>query len=338
MAPPRLAWALALSLLIACAAAAAPAARAPWLDAAAAAGAGATSAALQGGAAPAAAAAASQGAAGLAGKPYFCGGLDCPDFDVLETSGDVQLRRYHAARYVVTTVEAESLLAAQLEGTKRLLSYLAGSNEDGARLLPPTVPLETLLFPADEGSETVKGRFCIGLYLPECAQDDPPRPSDRRVRVVCARTTDWFVLRIRTSLIDKRAVIHRAWDFIRELEHQRGRCAVNRHVVSFGVYDLPVPFIKAHGVAPPPPPAPPRPPLLRAPGPWDCGSRGRGDSCGCPPACCQPSPSPARPHALPRLHTAPCLPLTATLTHPPLRRPGAPMHTTPGACPTARVL
>jgi len=50
-------------------------------------------------------------------RPYFCGGLDCPDFDVLETSGDVQLRRYASARYVVTTVKADSLVVAQLEGT-----------------------------------------------------------------------------------------------------------------------------------------------------------------------------------------------------------------------------
>ncbi|KIY98048.1 hypothetical protein MNEG_9911, partial [Monoraphidium neglectum] len=132
-------------------------------------------------------------------------GLDCPDFDVLETSGDVELRRYHKARYVVTHSEAESLLAAQIEGTKRLLGYLAGANEDDARLLPPTVPLETILFPADRRSETVEGRFCVALYLPECAQDRPPRPTDRRVRIVRARTTDWFVLKIRTSLIDERA-------------------------------------------------------------------------------------------------------------------------------------
>jgi hypothetical protein len=50
--------------------------------------------------------------------PTPCRGLDCPEFDVLETSGDVQLRRYHRARYVVTHVDAESLLAAQIEGTK----------------------------------------------------------------------------------------------------------------------------------------------------------------------------------------------------------------------------
>jgi hypothetical protein len=53
---------------------------------------------------------------------------------------------------------------------QRLLGYLAGANEDDARLLPPTVPLETILFPADRRSETVEGRFCVALYLPECAQ------------------------------------------------------------------------------------------------------------------------------------------------------------------------
>jgi hypothetical protein len=94
-------------------------------------------------------------------RPYFCGGLDCPTFDVLETSGDVQLRRYASQRYITTSVDgAESLLAAQVVGTKvrgpvdcwrsglygqlavltthlsatrkqRLLAYLAGDNADG---------------------------------------------------------------------------------------------------------------------------------------------------------------------------------------------------------------
>jgi len=50
---------------------------------------------------------------------------------------------------------------------KRLLAYLGGANEDGAVMLPPTVPLETLLFPADASAETVKGRFCIALYIPD---------------------------------------------------------------------------------------------------------------------------------------------------------------------------
>jgi hypothetical protein len=217
-------------------------------------------------------------------------GLDCPDFDVLETSGDVQLRRYKRARYVATHVEAASLLAAQIEGTKvrvarrgdqspphahidhcprpprplpsllpsltrppahphpypfpqRLLAYLAGANEDrwagsggpqggpacarpgaqahahgtdvcprrptllarrarlspaagppppprppppppplrpppqSAKLLPPTVPLETVLFPVDAAAETVEGRFCVALYLPECAQVRRPLPA-----------------------------------------------------------------------------------------------------------------------------------------------------------------
>ena len=46
-----------------------------------------------------------------------------------------------------------------------------------AHLLPPTVPLETLLFPADRRSETVDGRFCVALYVPDCAQ---VRPAGRR--------------------------------------------------------------------------------------------------------------------------------------------------------------
>eukprot|EP00877_Chromochloris_zofingiensis_P007029 jgi/Chrzof1/257/Cz01g08300.t1 len=44
--------------------------------------------------------------------------LDCPRFEVLETSGDLQLRRYHTANWVLTNVTGESLLGAQVEAAK----------------------------------------------------------------------------------------------------------------------------------------------------------------------------------------------------------------------------
>ncbi|GBF88965.1 hypothetical protein Rsub_01464 [Raphidocelis subcapitata] len=207
----------------------------------------AAAAAAAGAAAPSARDAAAAAASTAANdRPLFCMGLDCPRFDVLETSGDEQLRRYEGARYVTTRVEAESLLAAQLEGAKRLLAYLAGANEDGAKLLPPTVPLETILFPADPGSESVEGRFCVALYLPESAQRHPPRPSDRRVRIVRTSSSDFYVLRMRPiTLLDERSILHSAWRFIRRLEDEHGRCAVSRRFVSFGVYDPAViPFVK----------------------------------------------------------------------------------------------
>ena len=98
-------------------------------------------------------------------------GFDCPRYDVLETAGDVQLRRYAAERYAVTTVRgARSLLEAQVVGAKRLLGYFAGENARRERLAPPTLPLETVLFPADPAAETVEGTFCIALFLPRGAQ------------------------------------------------------------------------------------------------------------------------------------------------------------------------
>lgn len=49
---------------------------------------------------------------------------------------------------------------------QRLLAYFAGHNDEG-RKMPPTVPLDTDMYPVDEKSETVKGKFTVGMYIPE---------------------------------------------------------------------------------------------------------------------------------------------------------------------------
>jgi hypothetical protein len=47
-----------------------------------------------------------------------CRGLDCPSFDVVETRGSLQLRRYSSGCFIVTRVEADNLLQAQVIATK----------------------------------------------------------------------------------------------------------------------------------------------------------------------------------------------------------------------------
>lgn len=49
---------------------------------------------------------------------------------------------------------------------QRLVSYFAGDNED-SRKFKPTVPLNSVLLTADRQSETVKGKFFFGSYLPD---------------------------------------------------------------------------------------------------------------------------------------------------------------------------
>jgi hypothetical protein len=50
--------------------------------------------------------------------PLPCRGLDCPSFEVVETRGSLQLRRYKAACFIVTRVQADNLLQAQVIASK----------------------------------------------------------------------------------------------------------------------------------------------------------------------------------------------------------------------------
>jgi hypothetical protein len=61
------------------------------------------------------------------------------------------------------------LLLLLLPPRQRLVGYLAGDNEDCAKL-PPTVPLNSVLLTADRASQTVKGHFFFAIYLPEEVQ------------------------------------------------------------------------------------------------------------------------------------------------------------------------
>uniref|UniRef100_A0A383VEY5 Uncharacterized protein n=1 Tax=Tetradesmus obliquus TaxID=3088 RepID=A0A383VEY5_TETOB len=132
--------------------------------------AGSSATAAAGSAAATAAAAEASAALEDAGnRPWFCRGLDCPSFEVVETRGSLQLRRYKAACFIVTRVAADNLLQAQIIATKRLVGYLGGDNEDGVKL-PPTVPLNSVLLTADRASRTVKGQFYFAIYLPDEVQ------------------------------------------------------------------------------------------------------------------------------------------------------------------------
>eukprot|EP00878_Enallax_costatus_P000374 GHUV01000459.1.p1 GENE.GHUV01000459.1~~GHUV01000459.1.p1 ORF type:complete len:298 (+),score=47.01 GHUV01000459.1:273-1166(+) len=180
----------------------------------------------------------------LSGRPWFCRGLDCPDFEVLETKGDLQLRRYRKNDFLVTRVEAGSLLEAQIIATKRLVAYFAGDNEDSVKFRP-TVPLNSVLITADRKSETVKGKFYFATYLPDELQGDKaPRPNNREVRVIRIGRRAVWVDTFSSPLITESDIIRRGWRLIKDLEYM-GRKVDSRFFV-FSLYEVPVPFVPHH--------------------------------------------------------------------------------------------
>eukprot|EP00879_Flechtneria_rotunda_P000220 GHRR01000294.1.p1 GENE.GHRR01000294.1~~GHRR01000294.1.p1 ORF type:complete len:299 (+),score=91.65 GHRR01000294.1:187-1083(+) len=176
-------------------------------------------------------------------KPWFCRGLDCPLFDVVETKGHLQLRRYKSQCFIVTRVNAQSLLQAQVIGTKRLLSYLGGENEDGVKL-PPTVPLNSVLLTADRKSETVRGKYYFALYLPEEVQGDAPKPNNRDVHIVKLPRRAVWVDTFDEPLLTESALIRRGWSLIKDLGDM-GR-KVDDRFFAFSLYGPPLPFVPHH--------------------------------------------------------------------------------------------
>ncbi|KAF6259109.1 regulatory factor, effector binding domain-containing protein [Scenedesmus sp. NREL 46B-D3] len=196
-----------------------------------------------GSAAATAAAEASAALEDAGNRPWFCRGLDCPSFEVVETRGSLQLRRYKSAGFLVTRVEADSLLQAQVIASKRLLGYLAGDNEDSVKLAP-TVPLNSVLLTADKASGTVKGHFFFAIYLPEEVQGDAPRPSNRDVRLIRLHRRAFWVQTFDSPLLTESSLIARGWDLITELQHLKRK--VDDRFFVFSLYEPPLPFVPHH--------------------------------------------------------------------------------------------
>ncbi|WIA28045.1 hypothetical protein OEZ86_010630 [Tetradesmus obliquus] len=176
-------------------------------------------------------------------RPWFCRGLDCPSFEVVETRGSLQLRRYKAACFIVTRVAADNLLQAQIIATKRLVGYLGGDNEDGVKL-PPTVPLNSVLLTADRASRTVKGHFYFAIYLPDEVQGDAPRPSNRDVHLVKLHRRAFWVQAFDSPILTESSLIARGWQLIEQLQDMRRK--VDDRFFVFSLYEPPLPFVPHH--------------------------------------------------------------------------------------------
>eukprot|EP00198_Chlamydomonas_reinhardtii_P009207 XP_001698544.1 predicted protein [Chlamydomonas reinhardtii] len=90
---------------------------------------------------------------------------DCPEYEILQTRDDVELRRYKKAHWISTNVTGAKWGDAYDEGYQRLQDYVKGGNADG-RKLPQTNPSFTLVYVSDPRAHALSSTFTIEYFVP----------------------------------------------------------------------------------------------------------------------------------------------------------------------------
>ncbi|KAG1662431.1 hypothetical protein FOA52_004012 [Chlamydomonas sp. UWO 241] len=115
--------------------------------------------------------------------PWFCHGLDCPQYTVEDTEfekeDEIELRAYEAGVWMSTNVSDVKYEEATGVGFMRLFRYISGANADKAKIAM-TAPVRTLLIPGD--GPFCESHFKISFYVPPSAAP-PPAATDPLVFV-----------------------------------------------------------------------------------------------------------------------------------------------------------
>ncbi|KAG2449498.1 hypothetical protein HYH02_005642 [Chlamydomonas schloesseri] len=194
-----------------------------------------------GAAATAIAGAAGDGAGGWS-PPAFCRGKDCPEFEVLQTRGDVELRRYKKAHWISTNVTGAKWGDAYDEGYQRLQDYIKGGNVDG-RKLPQTNPSFTLVYVSDPRAHALSSTFTIEYFVPFELQDTPPAPTSSDLAVTPVEQQEVWVLSF-GGFATEDVVVTRGFDFLANLTGDQVDVATEYFGVA--LYDQPSRLLNRH--------------------------------------------------------------------------------------------
>lgn len=111
-------------------------------------------------------------------KPWFCHGLDCPYFDIVESNDEYEIRRYKHGVWASTVVETYAYAVASPMGFRRLFDYIDEGNALGVKI-PMTSPVKIRMEPSC--GVFCKQNFTVSFYMPKKWQDEPPAPLDSRI-------------------------------------------------------------------------------------------------------------------------------------------------------------
>lgn len=107
-------------------------------------------------------------------KPWFCHGLECPDYKVVANTSNYEVRRYPAAKWVSTTVNDFKYSSATSTGFMRLFRYISGANAESKKI-DMTAPVRVLVHPSQ--GPFCESSFTISFFVPFAYQNEPPAPE-----------------------------------------------------------------------------------------------------------------------------------------------------------------
>lgn len=173
--------------------------------------------------------------------PTWCRDKQCPEFSVAQTAGNVELRRYKAAHWIMVNETQPSWSESYKAGYKKLQDYVGGHNEDHVKLAD-TNPSLTIFYPADKG-RAFQPLYTIEYFVPYDLQSKPPTPSADELDILHVPEQDIWVLTF-DGFATEDDVVKRAFDFLEDLERQGHK--MDRTWVGFASYDLPVRLVDRH--------------------------------------------------------------------------------------------
>ena len=148
-------------------------------------------------------------------KPWFCHGLECPYFEVLESNDKYEKRRYVEGVWASTRVETYLYAVASPMGFRRLFDYIDEGNELGLKI-PMTSPVKIHMEPSC--GAFCKQNFTVSFFMPKDWQDDPPKPLSSDVFIETTEATTVYVKSAGGFRMDDITVANMAHSLAEDLE------------------------------------------------------------------------------------------------------------------------
>jgi len=125
-----------------------------------------------------------------AGLPDFCHDLDCPQFSVVETTADYELRHYNETKWASVFAMGATRDSVNQDMFMTLFHYIDGGNVNHAKI-PMTSPV---LMKVEHGQgPNCASNFTMHFMLPHDDWTAPIKPSNPNVEIVSLPPMDVYV-------------------------------------------------------------------------------------------------------------------------------------------------